>query len=147
MNKADRWIGLLFALFSTYICSESWKLGLGTFHRPGPGFLSFCAAIVLGTLSLSLVSLGSFRNREDEAAWKSWGRISLVVLAIFGFTLLLEKLGFLPSAFLFIFFLLKVVERRRWGFAVGVALLIAVASYAVFDVLLKAQLPEGLLER
>ena len=70
-----------------------------------------------------------------------------MVLAIFGFTLLMEKLGFLPIAFLFIFFLLKVVERRGWGFSVGVALLVAVASYVVFDVLLKAQLPAGLLER
>ena len=70
-----------------------------------------------------------------------------MVLAIFGFTLLLEKLGFLPSTFLFICFILRAVERRRWGFSVGVALLVAVASYVVFDVLLKAQLPAGLLER
>lgn len=147
MSKADRWIGLFFALFSAYVCAESLKLGLGTFHRPGPGFLSFHAGIVLGILSLALVSLGFFRNQEEGTSWKSWGRILLVILAIFGFTLLLEKLGFLPSAFLFICFLLRIVERRGWGFSVGVALLVAVASYVVFDVLLKAQLPAGLLER
>jgi putative tricarboxylic transport membrane protein len=147
MSKADRWTGLFFALFSTYICVESLRLGLGTFHRPGPGFLSFYAGIILGFLSLTLVSLEFFRHPEEGASWQSWGRILLVVLAIFVFTLLLEKLGFLPSTFLFIWFLLRVVERRGWGFSVGVALLVALASYVVFDVLLKAQLPAGLLER
>lgn len=147
MSKADRWTGLFFALFSTYICVESLRLGLGTFHRPGPGFLTFYAGIILGVLSLALVSLGFLRNPEEGASWERWGRILLVVLAIFGFTLLLEKLGFLPSTFLFICFILRVVERRGWGFSVGVALLVAVASYVVFDVLLKAQLPAGLLER
>ena len=147
MSKADRWTGLFFALFSTYICVESLRLGLGTFHRPGPGFLSFYAGIILGFLSLALVCLGFLRHPEERASWGSWGRILLVVLAIFVFTLLLEKLGFLPSTFLFIWFLLRVVERRGWGFSVGVALLVALASYVVFDVLLKAQLPAGLLER
>jgi putative tricarboxylic transport membrane protein len=147
MSKADRWTGLFFTLFSIYICVESWKLKLGTFHRPGPGFLPFYAGIILGTFSLALVSLGFLRHPKEGTSWESWGRILLVVLAIFGFTLLLEKFGFLPSTFLFICFLLRVVEKRGWGFSVGVALLVALASYVVFDVLLKAQLPAGLLER
>jgi putative tricarboxylic transport membrane protein len=147
MSKADRWIGILFALFSSYVCAQSLKLGLGTFHRPGPGFLPFYAGAVLGILSLALFCLGFFRNPDEGTSWKSWGRILLVVLAIFGFTLILEKVGFLPSTFLFICFLLRVVERRGWGFSVGVALLVAATSYVVFDVLLKAQLPAGLLER
>jgi hypothetical protein len=58
---------------------------------------------------------------------------------------LLEWLGFLFTTFLFVWFLLKIVERRGWGFSVGVAALVAGASYAVFDLWLKAQLPAGLL--
>lgn len=64
---------------------------------------------------------------------------------MFGFTLLLERLGFLIITFLFVWFLLKVVERRGWAFSLAVALLVAGASYAVFDLWLKAQLPAGLV--
>lgn len=147
MSKADRWTGLFFVLFSTYICVESLRLGLGTFHRPGAGFISFYCGIVLGVLSLILLCLGFLRNVEEEASLGNWRRILLLLVAILVFTLLLEKLGFLPSTFLLILLVLKGVERRGWGFSLGVALLVAVASYVVFNTLLKADLPAGLLGR
>ncbi|MBI2357630.1 MAG: tripartite tricarboxylate transporter TctB family protein, partial [Deltaproteobacteria bacterium] len=82
---------------------------------------------------------------KEGEAWGNWGRIFLVALVMFGFTLLLEWLGFLLTTFFFIWFLLKIVERRGWAFSLAVALLVATVSYAVFDLWLKAQLPAGLL--
>ncbi len=145
MVKADRWIGFLFALFSLYVCVESVRLGLGTYHRPGPGFVSFLAGIILGVLSLALVSLVLFRRTEKAQAWQNRGRILMVFLAMLGFTLLVEWLGFILTAFLLIWFLLKVVEQRGWGFSLGVALVVAGASHVVFDLWLRAQLPAGIL--
>lgn len=146
MLKADRWIGAFFALFSLYVCVESVRLGLGTYHRPGPGFLSFLAGIILGVLSLALISLVLFRSTEKAQVWHNRGQILMVFLALLGFTLLVELLGFILTAFLLIWFLLKVVERRGWGFSVGVALVVTGASYVVFDVWLSAQLPAGIFE-
>jgi putative tricarboxylic transport membrane protein len=145
MVKADRWIGLLFALFSLYIGVESVQLGLGSYQQPGPGFISFCAGVILGVLSLALVFLAFFGRTTEREAWHNRGQIAMVFLAILGFTLLLERLGFILTAFLLVWFLLKVVERRGWGFSVGVALVVAGASYVVFDLWLSAQLPAGLL--
>ena len=145
MLKADRWIGAFFALFSLYVCVESVRLGLGTYHRPGPGFLSFLAGIILGVLSLALISLVLFRSTEKAQVWHNRDQILMVFLAMLGFTLLLEWLGFILTAFLLIGFLLKVVERRGWGFSVGVALAVAGASYVVFDLWLVARLPAGIL--
>ena len=145
MTRADRWIGLLLALFSLYVCVESARLGLGTYQRPGPGFLPFWAGVTLGILSPVLVLQGFFRRMEKGQAWQNLGRILLVFLAMLGFTLLVEWLGFILTAFLFIWFLLKVVERRGWGFSIGVALVVTGASHVVFDLWLSAQLPAGLL--
>jgi len=145
MVKADRWIGLLFALFSLYIGVESVRLGLGSYQQPGPGFISFCAGVILGVLSLALVFLAFFGRTIERETWHNRGQIAMVFVAILGFTLLLERLGFLLTTLLLIWFLLKVVERRGWGFSVGVAVVVAGASYVVFDVWLSAQLPAGIL--
>ena len=145
MVKADRWIGFLFALFSFYVCVESVRLGLGTYQQPGAGFVPFCAGVILGVLSLALIFLAFVRDAKKAETWHNPDRILMVFLAILGFTLLLEWLGFILSALLLIWFLLKVVERRGWSFSVGVALLVAGASYVVFDVWLRAQLPAGIL--
>ena len=145
MVRADRWIGFFFALLSLYVCVESVRLGLGTYHRPGPGFVSFLAGVTLGLLSLALISLVLFRRTEKAQAWQNRGRILMVFLAMLGFTLLVEWLGFILTAFLLIWFLLKVVERRGWGFSLGVALVVAGASHVVFNLWLRAQLPAGML--
>src|SRR3989304_5776282 len=145
MVKADRWIGFLFALFSLYVCVESVRLGLGTYQQPGAGFVPFCAGVTLGILSLALIFLAFVLDAKKAEAWHNPDRILMVFLAILGFTLLLEWLGFILSALLLIWFLLKVVERRGGGFSVGVALLVAGASYVVFDVWLRAHLPAGIL--
>jgi len=145
MTRTDRWIGLFLALFSLYVCLESLRLGLGTYQRPGSGFFSFYGAVVLGILALALTVLSLRRKGEKGEAWGVWDKILLVTLAMFGFALLLEWLGFLLTAFLFIGVLLRVVERRSWIFSLSVALLIAAASYVVFDLWLKAQLPAGIL--
>src|SRR3990172_1903428 len=145
MVKADRWIGILFALFSFYVCVESVRFGLGTYQQPGAGFVSFCAGMIVGVLSLALVFLAFSRGTKIRKTWHNPGRVVMVFLAILAFTLLLEWLGFILAAFLLIWFLLKFVEQRGWGFSLGVALVVAGASHVVFDLWLRAQLPAGIL--
>lgn len=145
MVKADRWIGLFFSLFALYICVEGIRLGLGTYHRPGPGFIPFYAGLILGVLSLAVCLWGFLGQTDNPERWQNRGQIAMVFLAIVGFTLLVEWLGFMLTAFLLVAFLLKVVERRGWGFSIGVAVAVAGASYVVFDIWLRAQLPAGFL--
>jgi putative tricarboxylic transport membrane protein len=141
MTKADRWIGLLLAALALYVCIESLRLGLGSVHKPGPGFLPFCAAAILGAFSLALVPLAHFKRSGEPEPWHEPGRIVAVFAALLAFGLLLEWLGFVLAAFLFVAFLLRLVEGRGWRFSIGVALAVAAASYLVFCVWLSAQLP------
>lgn len=147
MTRADRWTGPVLLFLSLYVSVESWRLGLGTYVRPGPGFFPFYSSLLLGVLAL-ILTLRAFRGAlERGEAWGRWINILLVSLAMLGFALLLNHLGFLVTAFLFIWFLLQGVERRGWIVSVGAASLTALAAYATFELWLRAQLPAGILGR
>lgn len=147
MITTDRWTGLFFILFSLYVCFGSWRLGVGSFFRPGAGFFPFYSSLLLGLLSLILALL-AFRGRLEKAeSWTDVGNTVTVSLALLGFALLLTWLGFVITTFLFILFLLCTVERRGWLLAGSAALLISATFYIVFGLWLKAQLPAGILGR
>lgn len=144
MTKSDRWTGPLLLLFSLYVCGESARLGLGVFSRPGPGFFPFYTGLALAVLALTQSLLSFFIGLKTEEAWENWVSIVLVVAATFAFALLLDFLGFVVTATLFLGFLFGAVERRGWLFSLTVALLIAAAAYLVFGRWLQAQLPAGI---
>lgn len=147
MIKADRWTGAFLFLFSLYVCFESVRLGLGTYYRPGAGFFPFYAGALLGILALILILRAIFGSVETAEPWGNCLDIVAVCLAMLSFALALNLLGFFITAFFFISFLLKVVERRRWLFSLASAFLTAGACYAIFEVWLRAQLPAGILGR
>lgn len=147
MIDTDRWSGLFFVLFSLYVCFESWRLGIGSFFRPGAGFFPFYSSLLLGVLSLT-VALLTFRGEvKTGEPWTDVGNTVKVSLAVLGFALLLTPLGFVATTFLFIFFLLRAIERLGWLFSAAAALLISAAFYVVFGVWLGAQFPPGILGR
>ncbi len=147
MITTDRWTGFFFILFSLYVCFESWRLGVGSFFRPGAGFFPFYSSLLLGILSL-ILGLLAFRGTAEKAeSWTDMGNTVTVSLALLGFALLLTWSGFVITTFLFILFLLRAVERRAWLFSAGAALFISAAFYVVFGLWLKAQLPAGILGR
>jgi putative tricarboxylic transport membrane protein len=151
MNKADRASGLFWFIFSMFISYESHKLGLGTLHQPGPGFLFFWTGIVTAILSLTIIVM-SLKKRSpgeaEESGFESWKvtKIVPVLISLFLYALLMERIGFLIVTLLLFIFLLGVIEKKGWRFAVLVSLVITALSYTVFEVALQSQLPKGLLE-
>jgi putative tricarboxylic transport membrane protein len=134
---------LFWLAFAIFFSIESLtQLKLGTLHQPGPGFFPFWAGVVLGLLSLILL-LNSLRNQErlSLSGLKSW-KLLLVAGALLAYLLLLETLGFVTITFLFLFLLLR-LEYKGWMFSAVSALLGALASYAIFQLWLKTQLPTG----
>jgi putative tricarboxylic transport membrane protein len=144
MLKSDRWTGIFFIILSAYVCGESLRLGLGDMHSPGPGFISFWSGFILGLMATGMV-IGSFLWKGSAGErFENWESVVLVILSLFGFLLILDTLGFIFSTFLFVSFLLKLVEQRKWVFSLGVAGLTAFFGYFIFEVVLKAQLPQGI---
>jgi hypothetical protein len=62
------------------------------------------------------------------------------------YAFLLDLLGFLFCTFLLVAFYLRVIAARRWLVTLSFAAAVALTSHFFFDVLLKAELPRGLLD-
>ena len=145
----DRWSSLVWLGIAIFICAGSLKLSLGTFHNPGPGFLSFYAGLIVGVLAL-VVHLQSRRipssDEKSPPLWmdKSRGRkMVLTVLALLGYAVIMNYLGFLMSTLVFLVFLLRVIEPQRWPVALLGSLAASTAFFCLFEFGLQSQLPKG----
>ena len=65
MGKADRISGVFWLCFSILMIIQSYRLGLGNLHHPGPGFLFFWVNIILGIMSV-IVILSKLVNLKVE---------------------------------------------------------------------------------
>jgi len=136
-------------LLSFYLSIESYRLGLSTGNRPGPGLFPFIATIGIALIAayrlINSIRKGSpEENSEADLA----GEVTPVVYVIAGmiaYACLLNFLGFLLCTFLLFAFYLKVIAGRGWLVTLSFAVAVALTSHLFFDVLLKAELPRGLL--
>jgi putative tricarboxylic transport membrane protein len=141
----NRLATVFFVLFSAYICFEAWHLGVGTWRKPGSGFLSFYVGMVLGILALVVLFEAGEAKPRPGKGHGSWRGSSFSFLSLLGYVVLLKPLGFIPTTFLFMLFLIKGVEGKTWRAAVLTALLVTAAAYGLFDIGLKSSLPKGVM--
>ncbi len=149
MKKYGRFSTLVWLFFALYICVESLRLPLGSWRDPGPGFLPLGAGLCLGILSaVAYFQTGLRKGEEGQRSWYSKERgksILFILLALCGYSAFLDSLGFLLTTFLLLVLLFRFVDPQPWKVAVGGSLLASVASYVVFEIWLKTQLPRGIL--
>jgi hypothetical protein len=128
-------------------CVASWRLGLGDVHSPGPGFMPFAAAALLGAMAaVQVVRLAvTARTQESDRrpfAQSRWGIVAIVLGTVAGFGAAIGTLGFALSTFLMLLVLFGGVARKRWWVALAAALGIAVVARVAFRAL-GLQLPDG----
>lgn len=148
--KRLNFIGSAFWLMVGFlICEESWRINLGEFRNPGPGFLPFGAGLILGGLALVLLvkTLGgkSSGDKAFRVERSRWPKVSMTLASIFVYGFLLEPLGFLLMTFLVMGFLFRVIEPQRWRTVIAGAFFSAVGAYLIFEAWLKVELPKGFL--
>jgi len=149
MKKFDLLSSTFWLVVGFLICEESYRIHLGNFRNPGPGFLPFGSGFVLGGLAL-VIMINGWRKRvgERKAFWEErnrWPKVAMTLVFIFVYGLLLEPLGFLLTTFLIMGFLLRLIEPQRWRTVIAGAVLSALGSYLIFQVWLEVELPKGFL--
>jgi putative tricarboxylic transport membrane protein len=140
--------GIFFLLLSIYVCKVSLKLGLGSLHKPGSGFISFWSGIFLGAIALIMLIQDIWFNKANRAEEKkgktNWRAVLLALAALFISILIFERLGYIISTILFVGFLLKCIEKKGWFVTILASLLMTFVSYYIFKIWLQAELPKGI---
>jgi hypothetical protein len=140
----DRVLGVGAVLLAIPVGAASWGFGVGSLKSPGAGFWPLLIVLAMMGLGVSLI-LRPTPNAMTAAGESRWGRfvISLGTLAFY--VVALEPLGYLLATVAMLFVQLRWVESRSWKSSAAIAVLAAVISLLIFQVLLKVTLPEGVI--
>ena len=137
--------GVVFCLAAA-ILWQGKHLAIGNLRQPGPGFFPNLIAVILIVLSLILLMAGDKKiDKNPFIARQSGRRLLPVFLALLGYFFLLEFLGFVATSFLFMAVLFMTVTIQKWYRALLWALVTTGFAYLIFEVLLKSNLPKGVL--
>jgi putative tricarboxylic transport membrane protein len=141
--------GLIFLSIGIYGLVFSIPLPWGTWEEPGPGLFPLTVAILLCLAGVMKIVQNKGNEEGGGTDWREIARGFLTPMKILGVTLLfiliLERLGYLLAAPLFLFILLWWVCRYRIRVALVLALVIGVGSWYFFGKILEVNLPQGIL--
>jgi putative tricarboxylic transport membrane protein len=150
MKKKDQMSSLVWLLAAIYICLESFRLPIGSWRDPGPGLLPLGAGLFLGILSIIVFLQASLDPSKEpgESLFprKTWRKLIFCLVALLGYALTLEVLGFLVTTYIFLFLLFRFgIETQSWVISLGGSALASLLCYGIFEMWLKSQLPKGII--
>jgi hypothetical protein len=150
MRTPDLFSSLFWFVFSIYVLIESYRLGLGKWDEPGPGYFPLGAALLLGVTALSVMVKAMSKISEREVSpvpveKSRWQKVPMVLFLMLLYSLGLKTMGFVLCTLLLYIFFLKMVMPQPWVKTIAVALSVTLGAYLLFNVFLKAQLPMGIL--
>jgi putative tricarboxylic transport membrane protein len=154
MKKRNIISSLFWMVFGTLFIIGAWQQGLVKKGVPGPGFLPFICGIALIGLSLVVLiaALGKDKNKKTEEVGQekffpekeSGRRVVFALTAPILYAIFLPYLGFLLTTFVFMLFMLRLMEPQKWYKVFLVSFFTAVLAYLLFAAL-EVQLPRGIL--
>ena len=142
---------VFFSLLGIAVILGGFQLGFGQWQDPGQGFMAVLAGVSLTCLSLVWIAITLTKQRSPGdvksffATEQSHRNVSMTLLPIALYALFLNTLGFPLTTFLFLMFLFRVIEPQSWLRSLVTALIVAVMSFILFEILLKVQFPPGIL--
>jgi putative tricarboxylic transport membrane protein len=148
MRTLDQASSIFWLLVSLAVFVESTRLGVGSLHDPGMGFLTFGASGILGLFSIALFVSATLRKGEakSEAFFSGpyWKRVIFVLFALAVWSWIMPEAGYLLSTFALTFILYWILERKKiWAVLLSSVLTTGI-TYLVFSKWLNCQFPQGL---
>jgi hypothetical protein len=146
--------GLVCVGLGILICLLSSRIRIGSFHDPGPGFISLLSGLSLNVIGLIMVSVKSFITRPQPAnsdkkeapshPASSKARFLGMVLLLFAYVFFLERAGYILCTLLVMWGLFYDWGKNRLLRGFLASLVTTAVTYLVFETWLHTQLPRGL---
>ncbi len=142
--KKDQVGGSFFAFLGIFFLLLSLKLPTGKITQPGPGIFPITRSVLLLAIGIVIFFSAKEKNHLDwRNALPNLAKPSAIILLTLAFILLMGRLGYLLTSFIYLFSLLWVVCRYRVFFSAALSGTLAVGSWYFFGKLLGIQLPLG----
>jgi hypothetical protein len=143
-NEAIFWVAL-----GAFVCFLGWRIKIGTFRAPGPGFFALVAGLALVIIGTFMLFSKTASKTEGEAKPET-DRVSLLRgLATMGllvaYAVFLDAVGYILCTFLVMSGLLYDWGKNRLLNAVLASLATTAVTYLIFQTWLRTQLPRGIL--
>ncbi|MHB8830065.1 MAG: tripartite tricarboxylate transporter TctB family protein, partial [Syntrophales bacterium] len=148
--KAEMIAGVVLLLLSGLVIFGALQMPPPASFGPGAGFLPFWLGVLLAVLATILFvsawrSQATMQGSEPLFPGKqALFAITLVLVGLAVYILLIDVLGYVVDTFLFIVFLVRVVERESWPLTLKLAVAATAGLFMVFHILLEITLPSNM---
>lgn len=145
-DQVSSMVGIIIGVL---IVIHSLNYEIGSLSSPSVGFFPLIEGLAILLLSLFGLVHASFQSLKG-VGWNPiikgamWRRPLLAFISLLIYGLVVKYLGFIVTTVFFMAFILRVLERQRWSVVIITSILSALASYGIFEICLKSQLPSGL---
>ena len=149
MDKYDRISGLFWLFFGIFILGGARRYSFGSFQEPGGGLYPTLLGSLMIIMAIFLLANSPKVKAEEGPAWdRQGGGLRRCVLTLCGLLIipfLFHLIGFFPTMFLFIMFMMRIILPLPWVTAVATSVIASVGGYFLFGSWLKIQFPRGFL--
>ena len=153
-RKKDISSSLFFLVLGLSLALQSLRLSVWGRSGPEAGFFPFVIAVIIIGLSLFISGqsvLSQAQEREEISEKKEDHSKNIFRVSSYGILMLLYgvsivRVGFLITSILFLFLILKYVERQNWKITILLGSVSMLTSYLLFVYLLKVPLPKGFIK-
>ena len=147
LNNSELWGGLVGLALGIFVIWAGLKLGIGSIHDPGSGFVLFYTGLLMCVFAVTIIIAAVTEGGPSVASlWAGtrWTKPLVVIACLAAFAFLFEPLGFLLSSIPLLLLLLRVIDPVRWTLAIPLAVLVPLGVWFVLKRALLIQLPSGL---
>ncbi|ODG92893.1 MULTISPECIES: tripartite tricarboxylate transporter TctB family protein [Bacillaceae] len=144
MNKKfDRLAAIIFLITGITFILESRSIAATAYGSVvGPNVFPFILGCALSLLSCRLFyETFSYKGKEQEAVQYNYKQFFIILASAILYALLLEKIGFIISSFLFLIVAIQTMERGNWIKSLSISLGYSLIIYFIFVDVLKGTLP------